>query len=161
MYDKRDDKKEAVQAWQRVADTINSLRRMQSGIVWNIQNSHFKRQLRIWESVIPLSRRGYERPERTKGAYQHGDPEELYSSIKEREKKGYTSYGNLIALPHPNHLLAEHSFCSVALLEQPILWSENNTAQIIILCCASKDSARDLQMLFNFISLLLSTKRQN
>lgn len=53
MYDKRDDKKEAVQAWQRVADTINSLRRMQSGIVWNIQNSHFRRQLRIWESVIP------------------------------------------------------------------------------------------------------------
>ena len=33
-----------------------------------------RRQLRIWESVIPLSRRGYERPERTKGAYQHGDP---------------------------------------------------------------------------------------
>lgn len=86
------------------------------------------------------------------------DPEELYSSIKEREKKGYTSYGNLIALPHPNHLLAEHSFCSVALLEQPILWSENNTAQIIILCCASKDSARDLQMLFNFISLLFDQK---
>ena len=38
------------------------------------QNSHFRRQLRIWESVIPLSRRGSERPERTKGAYQHGDP---------------------------------------------------------------------------------------
>ena len=37
---------------------------------WNIQNSHFRRQLRIWESVIPLSRRGLraardERRERT------------------------------------------------------------------------------------------------
>lgn len=74
------------------------------------------------------------------------------------EKKGYTSYGNLIALPHPNHLLAEHSFCSVAILEKPILWSENNVAQIIILCCASKDSAKDLQMLFNFISLLFNQK---
>ena len=52
MYDKRDDKKEAVQAWQRVADTINSLRRMQSGIVWNIQNSHFRRQLRICDSAL-------------------------------------------------------------------------------------------------------------
>lgn len=85
-------------------------------------------------------------------------PKELYDSIKEREKKGYTSYGNLIALPHPNHLLAEHSFCSVAILEKPILWSENNVAQIIILCCASKDSAKDLQMLFNFISLLFNQK---
>ena len=37
----KDAMQEAVQAWQRVADTINSLRRMQSGIVWNIQNSHF------------------------------------------------------------------------------------------------------------------------
>ena len=83
MYDKRDDKKEAVQAWQRVADTINSLRRMQSGIVWNIQNSHFRRQLRIWESVIPLSRRGSERPERTKGAYQRGSGN--YSSDEAKE----------------------------------------------------------------------------
>ena len=83
MYDKRDDKKEAVQAWQRVADTINSLRRMQSGIVWNIQNSHFRRQLRIWESVIPLSRRGYERPERTKERTNTGSGN--YSSDEAKE----------------------------------------------------------------------------
>lgn len=94
MYDKRDDKKEAVQAWQRVADTINSLRRMQSGIVWNIQNSHFRRQLRIWESVIPLSRRGYERPERTKERTNTGI-RELFQWWGERDRtspawtKGY------------------------------------------------------------------------
>ena len=75
MYDKIDDKKEAVQAWQRVADTINSLRRMQSGNVWILQNSHFRRQLKIWGSVILLSRHGSEWPESTKGAYQHGGPE--------------------------------------------------------------------------------------
>ncbi len=71
MYDKKEDEKEEVQAWQREVDMISSLRRMQSGIVWIIQNSHFRRQLRIW----PLLKHGSERLESTKGAYQHGGPE--------------------------------------------------------------------------------------
>ena len=82
------------------------------------------------------------------------DPQALLESIVDREKSGYTSYGNLIALPHPSYLFSHQSFCSVAILDEPIIWSENNKAQIIILCCASKDSSKDLQMLFNFISLL-------
>lgn len=80
----------------------------------------------------------------------------LYEAILQREQNGYTSYGNRIALPHPNYLLAKKSFCSVAILDKPILWSENNKVQIIILCCASKNSGKDLQMLFNFISLLFN-----
>lgn len=80
----------------------------------------------------------------------------LLKAVCEREYNGYTSYGNLIALPHPNYLLTEQSFCSVAILEEPIIWSEDNLAQIIILCCASKSNSKDLQMLFNFISLLFN-----
>ena len=84
------------------------------------------------------------------------ESEQLYNAVISREKNGFTSYGNLIALPHPEHLLSKTSFCSVALLDKPIIWSENNRAQIIILCCASKSSGNDLQMLFNFISLLFN-----
>lgn len=85
---------------------------------------------------------------------------ELYKSVTAREINGYTSYGNLIAIPHPETLLTKKSFCSVAILTQPIPWSETNYAQIIILCCASKQSSKDLQMLFNFISLLFNNKKE-
>lgn len=88
------------------------------------------------------------------------DNETLYDAIVDREKKGYTSYGNLIALPHPNSLVVNQSFCSVAILDKPILWSEQNKAQVIILCCASKKSGKDLQMLFNFISLLFNNNEK-
>lgn len=88
------------------------------------------------------------------------DDNELYESIIAREISGFTSYGNLIAIPHPESLLAKKSFCSVAILSHPIPWSESNNAQIIILCCASKNSSKDLQMLFNFISLLFNNRRE-
>ena len=84
------------------------------------------------------------------------DSKQLYKAVISREQNGFTSYGNLIALPHPEHLLSDTSFCSVALLDKPIIWSEENKAQIIILCCASKSFGNDLQMLFNFISLLFN-----
>lgn len=83
----------------------------------------------------------------------------LFAAIMNRENNGFTSYGNLIALPHPEHLLSNISFCSVVLLDKPIIWSENNYAQIIILCCASKASSKDLQVLFNFISLLFNNQQ--
>ena len=88
------------------------------------------------------------------------DSEKLYDAIVEREKNGYTSYGNSIALPHPSYLLAKKSFCSVAILDEPIIWSEDHKAQIIILCCPSKTATNDFQMLFNFISLLFEDNKQ-
>ena len=53
---KKDDMKEEAQTWQKVRNMISSLRRTQSGIVWIIRNSHSRKRLKIWESVILLSK---------------------------------------------------------------------------------------------------------
>ena len=51
-----------------------SLRRTQSGIVWIIRNSHSRKRLKIWESVILLSKRGSGQPRNMKAVCQQEDP---------------------------------------------------------------------------------------
>ena len=74
MYDKKDDMKEEAQTWQKVRNMISSLRRTQSGIVWIIRNSHSRKRLKIWESVILLSKRGSGQPRNMKAVCQQEDP---------------------------------------------------------------------------------------
>lgn len=74
MYDKKDDMKEEAQSWQKVRNMISSLRRTQSGIVWIIRNSHSRKRLKIWESVILRSKHGSGQPRNMKAVCQQEDP---------------------------------------------------------------------------------------
>lgn len=78
----------------------------------------------------------------------------LCDSVFKREEYGYTSYGNLIAIPHPNELISHETFVVAAILDDPVPWGEHN-AQLIFLICVDKENSIDLKTLFHGISKLL------
>ena len=68
------DMKEEAQTWQKVRNMISSLRKTQSDIVWIIRNLHSRKRLKIWESVILLSKHGFGQPGNMKAVCQQEDP---------------------------------------------------------------------------------------
>ncbi|MEG0273806.1 MAG: PTS sugar transporter subunit IIA, partial [Longicatena sp.] len=79
----------------------------------------------------------------------------LYESVIQRETYGFTSYGNLVAIPHPNDLISEETFVVTAILEKPIPWGTQDV-QLVFLICTEKESRSDLKYLFGVVSRLLS-----
>lgn len=56
--------------------------------------------------------------------------EDLFQSCIRREELGSTAYGQLIALPHPDHLISQKTIVITAILDKPIVWSKQK-AQLI------------------------------
>lgn len=79
----------------------------------------------------------------------------LYESVIEREKYGFTSFGNLIAVPHPNDLISNETFVVSAILKKPISWGEQ-MAQLVFLVCVEKENNTELKNLFGVMSRLLT-----
>ncbi|MER2059274.1 MAG: PTS sugar transporter subunit IIA, partial [Niallia sp.] len=71
-------------------------------------------------------------------------------AVYEREKVAPTSYGNLVAIPHPITPQTEKTFLCVCTLEKPINWN-NNTVQIVFLLCVKKNSQEDLQEMYDVL----------
>ncbi|WP_213818740.1 BglG family transcription antiterminator [Garciella nitratireducens] len=71
-------------------------------------------------------------------------------AIYEREKIAPTSFGNLVAVPHPITAKAKKTFLAVCTLEQPIDWGEK-PVQLIFLLCVKKNSQEDLQQMYNLL----------
>ena len=63
--------------------------------------------------------------------------EDLFQSCIRREELGSTAYGQLIALPHPDHLISQKTIVITAILDKPIVWSKQK-AQLIFLICVEK-----------------------
>lgn len=81
--------------------------------------------------------------------------ENLYESVLSREALGYTSFGNLIAIPHPEGVISNKTFVAIGLLEKPIQWAEDQHVQIVLLACVEENSENDLKLLFDGISRLV------
>ena len=77
--------------------------------------------------------------------------EDLYQACLRRENLGSTAYGHFIALPHPDSLISQKTVVITAILNKPILWSEQR-AQLIFLICVEKGNQKDLTILFECIS---------
>ncbi|HRM90377.1 MAG TPA: PTS sugar transporter subunit IIA [Thomasclavelia ramosa] len=77
--------------------------------------------------------------------------EDLFQSCIRREELGSTAYGQLIALPHPDHLISQKTIVITAILDKPIVWSKQK-AQLIFLICVEKGNQKDLRVLFECIS---------
>lgn len=69
--------------------------------------------------------------------------EGLYDLVMQREKLGKTTFGNLIAMPHPIYSTSERTYISVNIIDKPINW-DGSLVQIIFLISISKDKSEKL-----------------
>ena len=83
--------------------------------------------------------------------------DELYDSVIRREELGFTSFGNMIALPHPDTLITKETFVVVSILNKPITWGSEKV-RIVLLISVEKGNKRELKSLFEGISGLIKDK---
>lgn len=85
-------------------------------------------------------------------------PDNFFEAVMEREYLGATDFGNLVAIPHPIHILMDESFVYVGILEKPILWT-NNMVQVVFLTSISDRENENLQKFYQTTtSFLLSAE---
>lgn len=68
--------------------------------------------------------------------------------VLEREAISPTSYGNLVAVPHPIKPVTAETFWTVCTLERPIKWTEDQEVQFVCLLNIKKGSNGDLNRMF-------------
>lgn len=83
--------------------------------------------------------------------------DDLYNSVIRREKLGFTSFGNNIALPHPDTLITEKTFVVINILNKPVKWGNDNV-RIVLLVSVARGKEKELRSLFECISRLIKDK---
>lgn len=83
---------------------------------------------------------------------------DLSASVKIRESLATTCFGNLVAIPHPEGLVTPNTFFAVAVLDNPIVWDEYNSAQIIILVSVGYEDRDDLLSFYDSIAKIIQNK---
>ncbi|MDQ0362369.1 BglG family transcription antiterminator [Breznakia pachnodae] len=76
-----------------------------------------------------------------------GVGERFVSEVLQRDKLYSTAIGNLVAIPHSIEPLANQTFVSITILEQPILWKEK-MVQVVVLLGLQKDLDQDMQVFY-------------
>lgn len=74
----------------------------------------------------------------------------LLEAVYEREQVAPTSFGNLVAIPHPITPKTKETFMGVCTLEKPINWS-GKPVQLVCLLCVKKNSQEDLQEMYDLM----------
>ncbi|MEK3905976.1 BglG family transcription antiterminator [Oceanobacillus sp. FSL W7-1309] len=82
--------------------------------------------------------------------------ETFLEAVYEREEVAPTSYGNLVAIPHPITPKTEKTFLTVCTLEKPIKWGDK-PVQFICLLCVKKDSQEDLQAMYEMLGEIIDS----
>lgn len=75
-------------------------------------------------------------------------------SVMEREAVMPTSFGNLIAVPHPITPHSEETFLSFMTLKKPILWGDYKV-QVICMLMVKKGSQEDLQVIYDSLGAII------
>ncbi|MBT2217660.1 PRD domain-containing protein [Virgibacillus dakarensis] len=75
-------------------------------------------------------------------------------AIYEREKVAPTSFGNLVAIPHPITPESNHTFLAVCTLKKPIIWN-NKSVQLVCLLSVKKNSQEDLQSMYDVLGKII------
>lgn len=89
-----------------------------------------------------------------------GCKENIYDLVKKREAIASTYFGNAIALPHPEHLVAEKTLIAVAVLDQPTKWTkENDEVSIICLMNVRKGGEKEMRVVYDFLSSFIQNKK--
>lgn len=79
--------------------------------------------------------------------------------VEKREKAAKTSFGNLVAIPHPYRAVSEGTFVCVGILDKPIIW-EDTYVQVVFLVSISKKRNKDLQHFYRMIAKLAMNREK-
>lgn len=85
-------------------------------------------------------------------------PPEFEELVLKREKAAETSFGNLVALPHPYTPVSRRTFVAVALLDKPIEWNRHSV-QAVFLISIIKNACEDLDVFYREMSNLLTHEK--
>lgn len=80
--------------------------------------------------------------------------ENFVDSVLEREKYSPTSFGNMVAIPHPIEPQTDETFWSIITLKNPISWG-NKPVKMIYLLNISKQQEDDLTAMYDVLLKLL------
>jgi len=83
--------------------------------------------------------------------------EHFYEHVLKREELGATSFGNMIAIPHPYRPEGEKSFVVTGILDEPILWDQEPVRIVFLLSMKEKGDA-NLQLFYKSVGSLLSNQ---
>ncbi|SDC31292.1 lichenan operon transcriptional antiterminator [Pelagirhabdus alkalitolerans] len=89
-----------------------------------------------------------------KGYTEHG----LIESVMAREKAASTSYGNLVAIPHPLEAKSDKTFWTVATLKEPIDWC-GNPVQFICLLHVADENSQSLEPMYNTLIRFMDNRK--
>ncbi len=81
------------------------------------------------------------------------DPDFL-EAIYEREKVAPTSFGNLVAVPHPITPKSSNTFLSVCTLKKPVLW-QDKPVQFVCILSVKKESQEDLESMYKLLGKII------
>lgn len=82
-------------------------------------------------------------------------------SVYEREKLASTLMNGLIAIPHPLEVFSNVTKIAVAIIDKPVKWTEEESAQIILLLSIAEEDRFELKQLFKlFVELMMNDDSQ-
>lgn len=85
-------------------------------------------------------------------------PKEFLDSVRAREVLAKTSFGNMVAMPHPIEVMGNQPFVCVCVLDEPILWipgSPDSMIQVIFLVSVANYEHFDVQKFYQVTARLL------
>jgi len=80
--------------------------------------------------------------------------ESFLDLVLEREAISPTSFGNLVAIPHPVSPVSDTTFLAICTLQKPIDWG-GKRAQFICLLSVEKNSTQDLQKMYDLLGTVV------
>lgn len=90
---------------------------------------------------------------------EHRDiPSEFFDLVLEREQSAPTSFGNLVAMPHPNRAVTDNTFVAVAVLARPIEW-DGHEVQVVFMVSVSREGGAGLKEFYIDMADLLSSEQ--
>ncbi|WP_342636035.1 BglG family transcription antiterminator [Collinsella tanakaei] len=82
-------------------------------------------------------------------------PDNFEELVWQRERAAATSFGNMVALPHPYEAVSTRTFVAVALLDDPVDWN-GTPVQAVFMVCVARDAGADLEAFYRAIGGLLT-----
>ncbi|OMD90210.1 PTS sugar transporter [Paenibacillus odorifer] len=85
-------------------------------------------------------------------------PDHYESLVLEREVLAPTSFGNLVAIPHPTTPVTKETFWTLCTLKRPIRWNDKQMVQLICLLNIKEGNSGDLDSMYKKLGSLIEDK---
>lgn len=81
----------------------------------------------------------------------------IFTAREKRESLAATSFGGLVAMPHPWKAVSKDTFVCLAILDKPVQWGEAKV-QVVFLVSIADDATAKLQNSIRLLRSLWSMK---